>query len=226
MPQLHLTNMHATRDGSFTLYTAPVADRGGESRYELTVHGSRKLVESVLGKSGLDIDIDAKATQEDAAKRAQQLLAPYYERLDSAMREPWRIAAPRASTSKRAAPTPARTITVSLRRTSGKGTLWVIATPLPIAWLPGTMVQFVLPNCFTGGATALPVSGNPNVVIRFNAPFAPIAAASALGGLAVDTAGFTNPPWLHVYPFNQFPAAGATPAVAIVACWGFGLLPF
>jgi hypothetical protein len=226
MMKLRLAEMRAQREGALTLYTAPVADRRNESRYEVTIHGARKLVDAVFGKAGVEIDIDPDATEQDATKRAQKLLAAYYERLDVAMREPWRMAAQRARAPKVASPKASRTITVSLSRTSGKGTFWLIATPIPVAWPAGTIVQFVLPRCFNGGAMAVPVSGNPNVAIRFNSPFAPIAAAAAAPAPATDVAMFANAPWFHVYPFNQFIAAGPGPATAILSCWGFSLLPF
>lgn len=169
MAKLHLG------DGAFAQYTSAVAERRGESRYELTVDGARKLVDSVLGKSGLE------------------MLAPYYERLDATLREPEKMAAPRARAAKASSPKASHAVTISLRRTSGKGTFWAIGTP-PVVWPPGTMVQFVLPRCFTRGAMAVPVTGNPNVVIRFNAPFAPVAAASGLAGMAIDAAASTNAP--------------------------------
>lgn len=226
MPQLHLADMRAQGAGTSTLYTLHVPDRRGETRYEVTIHGARKLVDSVFGKSGLNIDIDPDATEQDAAKRAQEFLAPYYERLDIEMREPWKIAAPRSGSTKMTPPKPARTVTVSLRRTSGKGTFWAIGTPVPVAWPAGSMIQFVLPRCFTGGAVSVPSVGNPNVLIRFNAPFAPVAASSLRPGLLFDAAGFTNAPWFHVYPWNQFPAVGPGPSLAFLSCWGFSLLPF
>lgn len=226
MAQLHLADMSARRDGEFTLYSAPVADRRGETRYEATIHGPRRLVDAVLGKSGLDIAIDPDASEQDSHKRIAELLRPHYERQDVAMREPWKVAAPRGRKAKEAPPKPSRTVTISLRRLSGKGTFWVIATPAPVTWPAGAIVQFVLPPCFTGGAMAAPLAGNPNVRIRFNSPFAP-AAASAIGfGLTVDIATYVNAPWLHVYTFNQFNAVVPTPATAFLSCWGFSLFPF
>ncbi len=221
--QIRIADMSAKRIGTFTLYRAPVTDRLGKSHYEVSIHGTRKLVETTIGKSGLEIDIDPDATEQDAKARAEQLLRPYYERLDSAMHEPWNIA---AHVPSKVAAKAANTITISVRRTAGKGTLWAIATPVAVAWPRGTMIQFVIPRCFTGGATSLPLAGNPNIAIRFNTPFAPIAAESARGGLAIDAASFMNAPWFHVYSWNQFVAAGPTPAVAFLSCWGFGLLPF
>jgi hypothetical protein len=227
MPHLHLAEMRAERAGTFTIYTSPLADRRNDTRYEATIHGAPALVEAVFGKVGVTVDIDPDATEEDAAKRAQDLLAPFNAQLDAEMRQPWNLRAPRPRLAA-ASPLPkaSRTITVSLRRTSGTGTFWWIGTPLPVAWPPGTLIQFVLPRCFTGGAMAVPAGGNPDVLIRFNGPFAPIAASSLRGGLAVDATGFTNAPWFHVFPWNQFLATGRTPAVAAVSCWGFSLLPF
>ena len=50
MTQLRLAEMQAQREGAFTLYKAPVADRRKEFRYEVTIHGAQKLVDAVFGE--------------------------------------------------------------------------------------------------------------------------------------------------------------------------------
>ena len=62
------------------------------------------------------------------------------------------------------------------------------------------------------------------VFVRFNSPFAPIAATAV--DLRVDVAMFANAPWFQVNSFTQFLAVSGRPAVAQLSHPGFDLLPF
>ena len=203
-------------------YAGTVADKAGARHYELTISGNRRLVEKVFAKSDYDIRIDAGAGERDAEKLAQELWKRHSTRqvkdspgesIDSL-----RKTLPRAASR-------ANSLVISLRRTDGEGTYWSAFFPALV--LPtGASLFFVLPpvcNCF---GTVFPLTGDADLFLSLGSPFAPIVAASARGGTAIDSVAFGAPfcwPWTQVVPW--FRVFGFTPAVTGFLMSGFGTFP-
>jgi len=114
---------------------------------------------------------------------------------------------------------------LSIRPTAEHGTAFYFDTLVPIVLPTAFLMQVVFPPCSVGGAASFPVSGNPNVRLRFNSPAPPNVAVSTFAGMSVDSVSFLLPPWSLVVPFYQFPVAVA-PAAARLICWGGNFLPF
>jgi hypothetical protein len=214
--------MTARRLGKDVQYRGSVADRRGQSDYEVTVHGPGKLVEGMLAKVDFSFEIDPKARPADVEERAKGILRPYHDDLAKRSAEPWNALPRRGSAAAAASGKPSRTVTMAIRRTAGHGTFWHLNSVVPIPIPAGATLQIVFPLCFTGAALSIPAAGNPNIAIRFNSPVAP-PAATGTSPTGVDVASFALPFLMHVYPFYQFTAVGAV-AVTLVDCWGFGLL--
>jgi hypothetical protein len=220
---MNLGQMNRSKKGATIAFRSPIADRKGQSNYEVLVTGPKGVVEKSLGQADLKFEIDPDATKDEMERRAMKILEPYHEQLAMLARGSSPAKTP-STKLKISAPQPSRTITLSLNAAAPHGTFWFFDSVIPIP-LPGaTTFQVIFPPCFAGGAMSIPAAGNPNIFIRFNSPTAVISAASVAPGLAVDTAPFSVPPWVHVIPFFQF--VHAAPVTTRMICWGLSLLPF
>lgn len=219
---MKLAQMKRSLAGKNVSYVAAVTGAKGPSGCDALIAGPKAAVEKALGEADFRVEVDPDPSREEMERRALEIMAPYNDAIARAAAEgsfpkpkrPGRSLAPRAS----------QAITVSIRPTGRHKTFWYFDTFVPIA-LPGAFTfQVILPPSFAGGAISIPSAGNPNIVIRFNSPFAPVAASSLAPGLSVDAASFALAPWTNVLPVFQF--THAAPAVTHIVCWGMSVLPF
>ena len=218
---MHLKELRRS-GGDVARYAGTVADVAGARQYELTISGSRRLVEKVFAKSDVDIRIDAGAGERDAEKLSQELWQRHASR-DVHASPAESIDSLRKTLPKTASR--ASSLVISLRRTEGKGTFWGAFFPALI--VPrGVSLFFVLPPICNCLGAVFPLSGDPDLFLSLGSPFAPIVAASARGGTAIDTVAFGPTlcwPWAQVFPW--FRVFGFRPGVTGFLMTGFGTFP-
>jgi hypothetical protein len=219
---MKLEHMTRSLTGKNVSYRSAIAGKNGPSGCEAQVTGPKSLVEKVLGKADFVVEVDSGASREEMERRVLKIMEPYNDAISKAAVD---ASFPKPTGSKKIpAPKPAHTVSLAIRPLGPHKTFWYFDTIIPIP-LPGaTTFQIFFPPCFSGGAISLPIAGNPNILIRFNSPFAPIAAVSLAPGLSTDVATFGLAPWTNVVPFFQF--VHAAPVVTHVICWGMSVLPF
>jgi hypothetical protein len=175
-------------------YTLTLADDQGAEDYELTITGTRTLVEKVFAESDFEITISPKANEKEAERRAHELWTKYSsamvkeaapaEDIDSLSKS-----APKDATAK-------NSIVVSLRRTRGEGTFFAIWFPL---FIPrGVSVFFVAPPApiVCQGSVApsfLVPGGDADLFLTLNGFSTPVVSSSTRAGQAVDSVAFIVP---------------------------------
>jgi hypothetical protein len=197
------------------VYTGVVSDEDGGKDFELSITGSKKLVETIFSKSDFDIEIAQHVTENQFEERSRRFWNSRVERRDAVSPTPESVTAlvgqktPAVSASK-------DTVVVYLRRTKGDGTFWAMWFP-GIVLPPGASVLFVLPRVWTTWSVVVPVAGNPNLFLTLLPPPAPVVDSGLFGGLSIDTVSFTTAP----FPWTQFTAwhliLGAAPTPTITS---------
>jgi len=219
---MKLSQFQRSRSGKNVSYRTPLPSNDGGSQFELTVEGRQAGIEKMLGDIDMKVEVSSAATIDDMNKRVSNLLRVFYTETYRRAMDPKILTPPRAGKNVK---DPSGTVTLSIRPTAEHGTAFYFDSIVPIVLPTAILLQVVFPPCSVGGAASFPVSGNPNVRLRFNNPGPPNVALSTFPGLSVDLVSFALPPWTLVIPFYQFPVAVA-PATARIVCWGANLLPF
>jgi len=203
-------------------FLGTLTDAAGDTHYELAISGPTKLIDSVLGESNFEYQIDPKATETDWVPRFQKLWDKGAV-ADAAAAKAETVAA----LSKRALPaaTPATSIVVSVRRTQGKGTWWGWWWPT-LAIPKGTNLFFVLPPICNCAGVVVPITGDPDLFLSANGPFTAVIAASRLGTGLIDRVAFGPAicwPWQEFVPW--FRVNGFSTCVTAFGMSGFGVVP-
>ena len=174
-------------------YTLTLADDQGAKDYELTITGTRALVEKVFAKSDFEIIISPNTNEQEAERRGNALWKKHSATVkDVAPAEDTyslRKSAPKNASGKNA-------IVISLRRTRGEGTflsLW-----FPALFIPrGVSLFFAAPpavHLCQGSVFPLPlVGGDPDLFLTLNGFSPPVVSSSTRGGPAIDTVSFIVP---------------------------------
>jgi hypothetical protein len=219
---MKLAQMSRSIAGKNVSYRSAIVGRNGPSGCEAHITGPKGAIEKSLGEADFVIDVDPNPSREEMEKRALEIMEPYNSEIAKAAAN---TAFPKpVGTRKSVAPKASQGITVFIRPTDRHKTFWYFDTIAPIPLSGALTFQIVFPPSFSGGAISIPSAGNPNILIRFNSPIAPIAAFSLAPGLSTDAASFGLPPWTNVLPFFQF--VHAAPVVTRMICWGMSVLPF
>jgi hypothetical protein len=180
-----------------TVYSAVLADAEGNRDYELTITGSRALVDAAFKGVEFDVVIDKRVARDAfEARSAEFWKSKVRGREVTAKRKPMSV----DSVSRKAVkPATAKdSVVVSLRRISGDGTLWA-------AWFPGLVLRagmnlfFVLPRVWTCWGVVVPAIGDADIFLSLGSPTAPVVMAATAGGPTVESVTFTGTPlpWTH-----------------------------
>jgi hypothetical protein len=191
-----------------SVYTGVVSDEDDGKDYELSITGSKKLIETILSKSDFDIEIAPRVTKDEFEERSRRFWNSRVERRNSVSPPPETVAAlvgkkpPGVSASK-------DTVVVHLRRTKGEGTFWSMWFPA-LVLPPGGSLLFVLPRVWTTWSVVVPIAGNPNLFLSLLPPPAPAVASGISGG--IDTVSFTTAPfpWAQFTPWHLIIGAAPT----------------
>ena len=190
---MKLTDMKLTGK-EVARYTLPLADDQGAEDYELTITGTRVLVEKVFAESDFEITISPKTSEKEAENQANKLWKRYFstmvkevvpaEDIDSLLKP-----TPKGATAK-------NSIVVSLRRTRGEGTFFAFWFPLLIP--RGVSVYFATPPASfycTGSVTpsSLLPGGDADLFLTLNGFSTTLVSSGTLGALATDTVSFVVP---------------------------------
>jgi len=201
-----------------SVYTSVVADEDGAKDYELSITGSRKLVETIFAKADFDIEIAPRVTKDQVEERSRRFWKSRVER-GRAVAPP--VEAVDALVRQKPPAVGKETVLVYLRRTKGDGTFWAMFFS-GLVVPPGLSLIFVLPRVWTTWSFVVPLTGNPKLFLTLLPPPAPIVAAGLGGGLSVDTVSFTSAP----FPWTQFAAwhsiFGAAPVPSVTSFGLFG----
>ena len=209
-----------------SVYTGVVSDEDEATDYELSITGSKKVVETIFSKSDFDVEIAPRVTKDQFEERSRRFWNSRVERRN-ALPPPSETVAGLVGQKRPAASASKDTVVVYLRRTRGDGTFWAMWFPglfLP----PGVSALFVLPRVWTTWSVVVPSAGNPNLFLTLLPPPAPLVDSGVFGGLSVDTVSFTTAP----FPWTQFTAwhlvlgAGATPTVTSFGMTGHSVTLF
>ena len=219
---MKLAQMSRSLAGKNVSYTGTIVGRNGPSGCEAQITGPKGAIEKALGQADFVVEVDPEPSREEMERRALKIMEPYNSAIAKAAAD---ASFPKVvGTRKSLAPRASQTITILIKPTGRHKTFWYFDTILPIP-LPGMATfQVIFPPSFSGGAISIPSAGNPNILIRFNSPIAPIAASGLAPGLSVDAASFGLAPWTNVLPFFQ--CIHAAPVVTRMICWGMSVLPF
>jgi hypothetical protein len=182
------------------VYSGVVADAGGKRDYELSVTGSRPLVERVFENVVFTTDIEPQVSKEQFEARSRQFLKQRAGRPDAvALPGPPNIDDLGRKQPPRA--TPKDSVVVHLRRIRGEGTFW--AGWFPRLFIPaGANLFFVLPRVWTCWGFVAPTTGDPDLFLSLGAPTAPPVMAATAGGTTTEGVTFTGAP----FPWTQFAA--------------------
>jgi hypothetical protein len=211
-------------EGAKPTFVGTLTDNVGDSNYELSISGQPALLKQVFAESEFESLIDPRANETDWIPRYQDIWSGKTAMADD-LAEPETIAALDKARSEETPATAKNSIVVSMRRTKGKGTWWWFWFPT-LAIPRGVSVFFVLPPICNCSGFVLPVSGDPDLFLRLNGPFAPFAAASTRGPGLIDSVSFGPPicwPWQEFVPWFQVRAFST--CVANFGMSGFGVVP-
>jgi hypothetical protein len=181
--------------GRVPKWTATLTDIKGDDAYELNIRGAKPLVERVFKKSEFEFEIDPDVSAETAPKEALQVPAKYLDMAKDPFADPGENAfkKPPGRINER------QSVIVSVRRTRGRGTRYVLL--FPQLFVPaGVSLFFVLPWVQLGSAVVFPLFGDADLFLHRNSPTGLVQASSTLGGLSIDSVDFNF--------FNPFGVGG------------------
>ena len=203
------------------VYAGPVADVEGNKHYELAIAGTKSLIKKVFSEVDFEIEIAPRATAEEFDERSKRFLkrhipagkivAPPIEAITALI---GRAPPPVGSAAK-------DTVVVYLRPTEGEGTFWAMWLPF-LTIPPGLSLSFVLPRVWTTWSVVMPRTGNPDLFLSLNSPFAPPVMTAVSPIPVTEGVSFTGPPvpWAQFYPWHRILAAA--PAAYTVTDFGLG----
>jgi hypothetical protein len=180
-----------------TVYSGVLADAEGNREYELSITGTRAMVDAAFKGVEFDVVIDKRVAREQFEARSREFWNSRVRgREVTGKRRPASV-----DSVSRKAPKPATakdSVVVSLRRTSGDGTLWA-------AWFPGLVLPagmnlfFVLPRVWTCWGVVVPAVGDADIFLSLGSPAAPVVMAATAGGTTAESVMFTGTPlpWTH-----------------------------
>lgn len=218
---MNLKSMKRTSKAGLHRYHATLTDDLGKEDYELSIHGTAKLVEQAFEKCEMETVIRPRATASDGDAYNREAWKKHY----ALAKAPQDAVDVTILDKKLTAPTKRNSAVISLRRVRGEGTFWAMF--FPNLFVPaGANLFFILPPVCTCSGALFPASGDPDLFLTLNSPLPPVVAASAKGGTAIDSVSFGSPvcfPWSEFSPF--FRVNGFRTGVTSFAMSGFGVFP-
>ena len=200
---IRLEDFERTGTGDRTRYTVRLS-----ADNELVIAGPEAAIAESISDAEFEVRIDPEGTAESWEERARPIRQRQLEALSqlAALERPEELLKEAPG-----APSRERSLFVSLRRTSGSGTVFFFKAG-NFVMPAGFSFFFTLPPvCGTFG-TVLPASGDQDLFLHLGWPLGPIVRSSVLGGREWDAVVFAGPfpctfftqisPWFRIFGFS------------------------